>query len=219
MPTVEERELLRERAYLEVRRLLLGSARPDDPFLSERKLAQRLGLGHTPVRSAIERLETEGFLTIRPQQGIALRELTPREITDHYELREALEPFVVRRIAGRLSPAQEAELRENLQAQRLTTQARDMPRVIELDSAFHLLFCQFLGNGEITRVLLRLRDQIHRVILRVSAHVPERVAHSYQEHCALAEAVLSGDGEHAAELVTAHLRAGREVIVPAGVGD
>ena len=92
-----------------------------------------------------------------------------------------------------------------------------MPRVIELDSAFHLLFCKFLGNDEITRVLLRLRDQIHRVILRVSAHVPERVARSYGEHCTLAEAVLSGNGEHAAELVTAHLRAGREVFVPGGV--
>ena len=88
------RGLLKERAYDEIKRMVLTGELNPGTFLAERQLAARLGMSKTPVRSALERLESEGFIRISPQQGAIIRDLSLDEITDQYEIRTALETFV-----------------------------------------------------------------------------------------------------------------------------
>lgn len=209
------RGLLREEAYHALKALLVTSHHPPEPFLSERKLAKQLGMSNTPIRSAIERLEAEGFITISPQQGIMVRELTAGQIADQYEIREALEPFILRKLAGRLSPEQVERVRTNLHEQEACAAGGDLIRFIELDRDFHLLFCEFLGNEVITRTLLQLQDRVRRVLLRISRQVPERLTRSVPEHREIAEAVIAGDSERAAAAVLEHLRRGEQAILPA----
>ena len=66
------------------------------------------------MRSAVERLENEGFLSVSPQQGIVVRALSAEEIRNHFDLRMALETFVVRRLTGTLTAAQHAQLAAKL---------------------------------------------------------------------------------------------------------
>ena len=93
---------LQSRAYAELRRLITSGEFPPGSFLSERQLAAQLGMSKTPVHVALERLEADGFVTISAQQGVVVRGLGVEDIVDHYELREAVESWVVRRLAGRL---------------------------------------------------------------------------------------------------------------------
>lgn len=208
--------MLRERAYQEIKRLLFAPQALLEPFLSERKLARQLGIGNTPVRSAIERLENEGLILISPQQGIAVRELRTHEIADHYEIRQALEPYILRRITGRLTTEQEQRVRRNLAAQKEVTANNDIPQIVMLDTEFHLLFCTFLDNQEIYRTMLQLRDKIHRVILRMARVSPERFGVSYQEHRDIAEAVFAGKADRAASLIFDHLELGKQKLLPGG---
>ena len=83
------RGLLKERAYDEIKRLILTGELNPGTFLAERQLAARLGMSKTPVRSALERLESEGFISISPQQGAIIRDLSLDEIADQYEIRTA----------------------------------------------------------------------------------------------------------------------------------
>jgi DNA-binding GntR family transcriptional regulator len=208
-----QRGLLKERAYSEVKRLILDEEFAPGSFLAERQLAARLGMSKTPVRSALERLESEGFITISPQQGAVVRELSVHEIADQYEIRRALEMFVARNIAGRLTRDQVAEVRANLDAQRANLGTNDVRRAVDLDDEFHAMLVSFLGNREIVRVMDHLRDRIHRVIHRVFTRNPERVASSYAEHRAIADAVTAGDAELAAQRVEEHLRVGRDALL------
>ena len=98
--------LLKERAYSEIKQRLQAGEYASGTFLSERQLAIQLGMSKTPIRAALERLEQEGFVAISPHQGVIIRDLSVHEIADQYEFREALETFVARRMAGRLTPAQ-----------------------------------------------------------------------------------------------------------------
>ncbi len=208
--------MLRERAYQEIKHLLFASATLSEPFLSQRKLARQLGIGNTPVRSAIERLESEGLILISPQQGIAVRELRTREIIEHYEIRQALEPYIIRRIAGHLTVDQEQSIRQNLAKQKVLATGNDILQTTVLDTEFHLLFCQFLDNQEIYRTMLQLRDKIHRVILRMAQVSPERSEASCQEHVDLSEAVFLGEADRAAGLMYAHLEQGKQKLLPGG---
>ena len=203
------RGLLKERAYDEIKRLILTGELDPGTFLAERQLAARLGMSKTPVRSALERLESEGFISISPQQGAIIRDLSLDEIADQYEIRTALETFVARTVAGRLTPEQVDQVEANLQAQRANLDAGDVARGVALDEEFHALFGRFLGNREILRVMGQLRDKIHRVIFRVFTSDPGRIAGSTEEHRAIAEAIIEGDATLAARRIEEHLHVGK----------
>src|SRR5207244_2856590 len=68
-------------------------------------------------KGALERLESEGFISVSPQQGIVVRELSVREIADQYEIRSVLESYTLRSVAGQLTPDQVARVRAHLAAQ------------------------------------------------------------------------------------------------------
>lgn len=205
---------LKEQAYLRLRDLVLSGEMAEIPFLSERKLAQRLGMSNTPVRSAVERLEQEGILTIGPQKGIAVRELTDREIRDHYEIREAVEVLVVRKLAGRLTTDQLSELRANVDAMEARLEAGEMHEFITLDGDYHLLLAACAGNADVEQLLLRLRNRIFRVITRVIQHVPHRLRPSVDEHRRIIDLLERGDADGAAAVMSDHLRLGLQALLP-----
>src|SRR4051812_41246289 len=199
------RSFLKDRAYELIKQRLLNNEYPPGSFLSERQLAENLGMSKTPVKGALERLESEGFISVSPQQGIVVRELSVREIADQYEIRAALESYTVRTVAGRLTPDQVAKVRANLAAQARLRGTGEVPRGVELDAEFHNQFAEFLGNGEILRVVGQLRERMQLVVTQVFRLCPGRIDTSYHEHAAIADAVIGGDGVRAAELIVRHL--------------
>jgi DNA-binding GntR family transcriptional regulator len=207
------RGLLKERAYIELKGLILEGALEPGGFLAERQLAVRLGMSKTPIRSALERLESEGFVRISPQQGAIVRDLSLREIADQYEIRIALESYIVRSLAGRLTPEQTRLVETNLEAQRVNLETGDVRRGVALDEEFHALFGDFLGNHEILRVMGQLREKIHRVILQVFKTNFGRMVSSYEEHRGIAEAIIQGDPASASRRIEEHLRFGKEALL------
>jgi DNA-binding GntR family transcriptional regulator len=207
------RGLMKERAYEEIKHRLLNDDYPPGSFLSERQLAENLGMSKTPVKAALERLESEGFIAVSPQQGIVVRELSVHEIADQYEIRAALESYTLRTLAGRLTPDQVARVRANLKAQARLRGTGGVEKGVELDAQFHAQFAEFLGNREILRVIAQLREKMRRVVTQVFRLCPARFDTSYVEHAAIAAAVIGGDGARAAELVVRHLELGKRLIL------
>ncbi|WP_102127494.1 GntR family transcriptional regulator [Deinococcus planocerae] len=209
----EERVLLKDQAYERLKELVLSEALPPGGFLSERQLAARLGMSKTPVKAGLERLAHEGFLTISPQQGVVVREIPAREIVDLFDIRIALETFTVQRLAGRLTPEQAARLGANVDAQRGAIPQGDVRLSTALDEEFHLLLSEFLGNQEVLRVMLSLRDRLTRVISWVFRRAPNRFEASFQDHERILSAVLAGDADLASERVREHLEFGKVFLV------
>jgi DNA-binding GntR family transcriptional regulator len=207
------RGLFKRQAYDAIKRMILAGELAPGAFLAERPLAARLGMSTTPVRSALQRLEVEGLIHIAPQQGAVVRDFSFREVTELYEIRMALEPFVARRIAGRLTPEQVGRVEANLEAQRENLARRDIGLCVRLDEGFHTLFSEFLENREICRVMGSLRDKTHRVFHRVFSLNPGRMEGSYREHAVIAETIIRGDAELAARRVETHLDYGRRALV------
>lgn len=210
--TLPGRSLLKERAYTRIKAAILNGDFATAGFIAERQLAEQLGMSKTPVRAALERLEAEGFVSVSPQQGVVVRDLTVHEIADHYEIRIALETYVLRALAGRLTAEQQGRLQVNLAAQ-AALDATHSARAVELDAEFHNLFCEFLGNAEILRVMAQLREKAHRVITKVFQVNPARIATSYAEHQAIASAILGGDAALAARLIEEHLEYGKQCLL------
>lgn len=213
MPRPATRPTLAHRAYEDLRNLLLKGAYSPGDFLTEGELARRLHMSKTPVRTALTRLEMDGFVTVSPQQGIVVREASIHEINDLFDIRMALETFVVRRLAEGLTAEQTARLKANLEAQRAAVAEQDNPTTTRLDTEFHLLLAEFSGNQEIRDVMERLRGKLHRIILGIQNKNPGRIAEGYREHQAIADAIFEGRGEQAAKVIVHHLEWGKKFLV------
>ena len=207
------RPTLANRAYDDLKGLFQNGTYSPGDFLTEGELARRLKMSKTPVRTALTRLEMDGFVTVSPQQGIVVREPSIQEIIDLFDIRMALETFVVRRLAGNLTPGQTARLRENLDAQGRAVKDRDNEAATRLDTEFHLLLCEFLDNREIMVAMERLRGKLHRIILGIQNRSPERLMDGWREHESIAEAVNQGRAEQAAQRVVQHLEWGKKFLV------
>lgn len=205
--------LMKNRAYHALKKLILDETIAPGAFLSERQLAAQLNMSKTPIKAALERLESEGFISVTPQQGIIVHDLSLAELAEHFEVRELLEPYVARRVAGTVSPEQRVRVEQNLAASRAAADALDAATTLWIDSEFHLMWCEFLGNREIMLTMQRLRDRIHRAIRRVTSLNPQRMLGSQLEHEHIAAAIFAGDGELAAKLSEEHLAYGRQLLV------
>lgn len=205
--------LLRDRAYRELKDLIQSEVIAAGAFLSERQLVQRLGMSKTPIRVALQQLESEGLVTVSPQQGILVRVLSAREINELFEFRAAVEPFVVRRLTGRLEAEQAKRLQENITAQRSAVRRGEVAAITELDVQFHLLLAELLDNREILPPLQRALTRLYREIVRISRRAEGRLQASFREHAAIVESVLGADAKRSAARMEEHLRFGRQFLL------
>jgi DNA-binding GntR family transcriptional regulator len=212
-PRPAVRPTLANRAYDDLKLLFQDGTYSPGDFLTEGELARRLRMSKTPVRTALTRLEMDGFVTVSPQQGIVVREPSIHEVIDLFDIRIALETFVVRRLAGNITPEQTARLRVNLDAQARAVKDTDHETATRLDTEFHLMLCEFLDNREITQAMERLRGKLHRIIMGIQRKSPERMVDGWREHEANAESVNQGRGEQAAQRVIQHLEWGKKFLV------
>ncbi|WP_422124351.1 GntR family transcriptional regulator [Planococcus sp. X10-3] len=185
--------LLKEVAYTKIKESILNGQFAPGDFLSERELIEILGMSKTPIKSALERLETEGFLIISSKQGIVINDLSIERILDIYDLRTALETYNCRQLTGKLTESQSKELEENLKNTEEVVSENDVKGFTILDHQFHLLICKFVGNQEIYRILLNYNDHLQRITYRHLDKDPTRMREFLQEHTMLFECLLNGD--------------------------
>ena len=209
--------LLKEQAYQQLKALIQTGELSPETALSERRLAERLGMSKTPIRAALENLETQGLVTVSPQKGIIVRELSARETAELFDVRAGVEPFIVAQLARcSLTSSQRDELHANLRAQRQAVKSEDALAATQLDIAFHRLLAKLLENREMMIWLERCFDKLHRSILRVNRLAPGRLQKSCEDHEAIASAVMKGRDDDAERLMREHLGFGRRFLL---VGD
>lgn len=122
-------------AYNSIKEYILDGRLNEDSRLTEEFLSSQLGISKSPIREALNRLESEGLVRIEPRKGAYLRRPSSQEVTELYDLREALETHVVR--TAKLTPAILGELQQSLKRQRSFLKANDRKYYIEEDVHFH----------------------------------------------------------------------------------
>lgn len=213
---VPDRFLLKARAYGEIKERIQNDHFPPGSFLSERQLTGLLGMSKTPIKAALERLELEGFVSISPQQGVVVRQVSLKEVADQFELRKALEGHIVKAIAGKLTDKQVTSIQRNLRQQQTAAGKSDVPRFVELDAKFHLLLCEVFGNQAMLDCLAQHRSKMHRVISQVLTQASGRFEVAFQEHTAMFDAIEQGKTAAAVRLVEQHLEFGKQFLLSSG---
>ena len=197
---------LADRAYLAIRdQLILLGIRPGEPIDDER-LAESLGVGRTPVREALKRLEGDRLVVAYPRRGTFATDLEIADLAHVSEIRVQLEPLAARRAAERATRTTRDELRELAsRTEELDVVRTDRRDVMRWDLTVHRAIYRAAGNPHLEDVLIRydnLATRIHCMFLdRLSAWDLRAVA----EHVALLRAVAAGEADRAEELAREHV--------------
>lgn len=203
--------LLKDIAYHTMKEKILEEEYEPGQFLSERTLIKELEMSKTPIKNALVRLETEGFVTVSSKQGIIINDLSIDRINDIYNLRIALERFNCEAIYSRITEEQLLELKGNLKETSLVVENYDVKAFATLDHEFHLAISEMAGNSEISRILLNYQDHLRRITLRHLKKDPERVRKFYQEHLAIFEALEKREVKSTA-LMQQHLQESKSML-------
>jgi DNA-binding GntR family transcriptional regulator len=197
---------LAEQAYATIRHQIMHGELEPQSIVSERLLAERLQLGKSPIRVAVQRLASEGFLTVEPRRGILVATRSIQDIIDLFEIRVVLERLVVRQIAGNLQPEQVDRLRANLEQHRTLAESGDSAAALSIDFDFHRLLCAFHANAYLAATLNRVLDSLFPELRLSHKRSPGRGQEAVRDHEAVAEALIRGDAVEAENLMAAHFR-------------
>jgi len=188
---------------VEIEQLILSGELAVGQHVNESELAARFGVSRGPIREALRALEESRLVRSEKNRGVFVREISLAEADEIYDIREALDELIGRRVAERATPAQLAELEAVVAEMERLARARDLKRYHALNLRFHDLLVDFAGNARLTEsyrlltkglLLYRLRGLEDGGGLEVSS----------TEHRAVLAAILVRDGERAGRLLRRH---------------
>jgi DNA-binding GntR family transcriptional regulator len=172
--------------------------------LSEMRLAEELGVGRSPIRTALARLEGEGWIEVSPQSGTFVRALSTREIDELSEMRGILEAHCIGITVERISDEALKKLGKAFRESSPKIRRGDAEAFIDLDSRLHSLSYQAAGNELIAQTLTGLRDKV-QWIRRACSVSGERVLDGFKEIEGIYDALVRRDAETARQRMKSHI--------------
>ena len=199
MVNISAVQSLADKAYHEIRGLIVSLELAPGTVIEERELIERLGIGRTPVRVALRRLAQERLVEVYPRRGMFVTGVDVRELARLSEVRAALEPEAARLAAERATDADRRRLDELLEE--LDAHESDL---MDLDERIHRAVYRAAHNDLLEGTL----EQYYVLALRIWTLALDHdggLEEAVQAHRALLEAIRDGDGERAADAMRAHV--------------
>jgi DNA-binding GntR family transcriptional regulator len=191
---------LADKAYHEIRGLIVSLELAPGALIDERELIERLEIGRTPVREALRRLAHERLVEVYPRRGMFVTGVDVRELARLSEVRELLEPEAARLAAERATDTDREQL--SLLMTELDVGGSEL---MDLDERIHRAVYRAAHNDLLEATL----EQYYVLALRIWSMALDR-SHELEEaveaHRALLEAIQAGDGERAADTMRSHVQ-------------
>jgi len=173
----EAKDISKTIIYKQLRRsIIMGHRRPGERLNIE-ELAQFFNTSVTPVRDALQMLNQEELITIKPRSGYFVARMTLKELHDILELRKILEVASIERAALRITEEQINQLR-NVHAGYTGDDDESYDRYTDENRRFHFLLAETSGNHELATTLGHVHDRLARFMVIRHAGKTQSINHA-----------------------------------------
>ena len=191
---------LGEQAYRAIRaRIVDGLIEPGE-FVREKDINEAMGISRTPVREALHRLATEGFLERIPHRGFRVPEEPVKNLLELYPIVASLDLLAGRLALPRLQAADLTRLTQINSRLRAAKDAGNAVAASDLNGQFHDLFAERSGNVRLMELLRDLRTQLTRLELWFYSD-SDLAQQSITEHDDIIQALVARDHDRALSLL------------------
>ena len=203
---------LKDRAYNMIKEKIVNCEYPPSSFLVESELIDQVGASRTPIREALNKLEQENLVRIVPKRGVLVCEITMSTVSDIFEVRMLIEPYVIRNYALKIKKEILEQERDRIcQSDSLYTSTAGYI----LDNDLHQLLINASENAYLIDTMNQIFVQNHRLRILSGKKIKSRNDLTKLEHIAIFDCLLAGDLESAEKAMRVHLTNSRQAAVGA----
>ena len=206
--------LIAERAYRELRDRIVTLRFAPGTVLREDELMADLGIGRTPLREAVKRLELESFVAVQPRRGTYVTGVDAAEIIQITEVRAELEGYAADLAARRMDAGARRAAEALIEQIELLDRGDDQQELMRLDERIHRFVWEASGNPYLVDTLERYFSLSLRIWYVVLDRVPG-LGHAVHDQAALLHAVTGRDAQRARAVMRDHVLAFQREIIAA----
>lgn len=183
-----------------IEEMIMTAQLPPNTFVSELKLSNDLGIGRTPVREALKRLEMDSLVDIIPSRGIHITEVDLKQQLMVLEVRRELERLIAARAARYSTPTERQRFRELASLMQSAADAHDDGQFMRYDQEFNRLLDTAAKNPIAAKSMRPLRSMSRRFWFQNHSRQEASLEMGAKTHTAVMYAVAEGNAEAAAQL-------------------
>jgi len=209
----EENNLLsiREHAYNYLKEMILEGELKAGDRLIERELAGKLGISRTPIREALFRLESQGFVKTVPRKGVVVSNISENEVIEVFTILASLEVLAVKLAAGRMDKETQLELDQKIkELLELRDQAEENFNLEHIE--MNRLINKASKSPKLFEILSGLIDYIH-MAANMGYETPGRRKESLKEHIDIMKALRDKEAEMAEYLMRIHIENSKKAYI------
>lgn len=188
-------------AYVKVIDMLRSRELSPNDVVLETRLSRQLNISRTPLREAIRRLEGEKILERQRSGTLVVRAISIEDLLHIWQIRILLEGDAARRASGQVSLRDLKALRAKLIGMKNDGDPA-LEDLREVGRDLHSLIAQACGNPMLAAIIEDFRKRTHLLTIR---RVPERAIKVCEEHLAIVDALLAGDGDASRTAMQRHI--------------
>jgi DNA-binding GntR family transcriptional regulator len=195
---------LTEQAYAVLRdRLVMLEIKPGEP-INEDRLRTELGVGRTPIREALKRLEQERLVVAFPRRGTFATDVNISDLSHISEVRRTLEPLAAAAAAERATGQDRAALTELRSRLDTAAPTGDNTELLRTDVGVHRAIYGCVHNPFLEDTLISYDNLATRIWCVFLPRLSGMAGH-VDEHVPLLTAIVEGDAKKASELSSQHV--------------
>ena len=196
--------LLYSKVFVEIENNILNGKYKSGHNLTEKGLADELGVSRTPIREALRQLELEGLVKSIPNKGVIVTGITHQDIEDIYSIKMSIEGLAARLATQRIDEEELTSLEEIVDLTEFYLKKNDFDRLLKLDSEFHETIFKASKNWPLKNMLRNLHNYVKGARIN-SISSPGRANKMLEEHKRILEAIKEKNPDKAEELTKEHI--------------
>jgi DNA-binding GntR family transcriptional regulator len=207
-PPLERPAPLREAVYDALTEMIITRELKPGEHLVENELAAQLGVSRQPVREALQRLQSEGWVDLRPALGAFVHVPTDSEADQLLAVRTLLETESARLAAGHATPEQVEHLWELQRTGEKALADDDQEGLVAANAALHAYVVLMSGNTVLADLIASVDRRVRWYYLPIAR---ARGKDAWDEHAELIEGIAHRNAGRAGDLMRLHTERTREI--------
>ncbi|MFC4768196.1 GntR family transcriptional regulator [Effusibacillus consociatus] len=206
---------IRDKVYQYIKKAIIDGELKAGERIVERELAEKLNISRTPIREALFRLESQGFVKTLPRKGVVVSQMSPDEIVEIFTMLSVLGGLAVKLAAQKINDERMFQLDLLIGEMNSVLSGQDTTK--DKDQ-FHLDIVESIYKAAQSPKLYEIVSSLFEYI-RAFAHLsheqPGRRKQALQEHLEIVRAIRNGEAELAENLMKIHIENSKKAYLAA----
>jgi len=208
---IKERTLLREKIYEMIKEAIITGELSPGKRLVETKLVEDIGISRTPIREALRKLESEGYVTPIKQGGVKVSEITEDDIHEWYEIKKVLDNLAIIKAIDYITQKQIEDLDNYIEKSKELLEEEDFDKeeMVKLHAAFHQKIFE-ASNNKLIKMIMEDYQHYNLRLRNYMSDLFDWNEKMIEQHEKILEAIKEKNKEKAKKLINDHSLTGKE---------